>query len=114
MKELIDKLYKENDLDENELLYLLDYIKKADQDYLMAKAREMAFQHYGSNIYLRGLIEFTNYCCRDCTYCGIRASNKKADRYRLSLEQILSACTEGDRLGYSTFVLQGGEDNHYT
>jgi len=114
MKELIDKLYKENDLDENELLYLLDYIKKADQDYLMAKAREMAFQHYGGYIYARGLIEFTNYCCRDCSYCGIRASNKKADRYRLSLEQILSACTEGDRLGYRTFVLQGGEDIHYT
>ena len=63
---------------------------------------------------MRGLIEFTNYCRNDCYYCGIRCSNKKANRYRLSEEDILACCEEGDRLGFRTFVLQGGEDPYYT
>lgn len=63
---------------------------------------------------MRGLIEFTNYCKNTCTYCGIRVFNKKVDRYRLSLEDILNCCSEGYRLGYRTFVLQGGEDPYFT
>ena len=63
---------------------------------------------------MRGLIEFTNYCKNDCLYCGIRRSNREAQRYRLSEEEILSCCGEGWRLGFRTFVLQGGEDPWYT
>jgi biotin synthase len=69
---------------------------------------------YGTDVYIRGLIEFTNYCKNDCYYCGIRRGNKNASRYRLTAEQILSCADTGYELGFRTFVLQGGEDPHYT
>ena len=60
------------------------------------------------------MVEFTNYCKNNCYYCGIQGSNPNANRYRLSKEEILSACENGYQLGYRSFVLQGGEDPHYT
>ena len=65
-------------------------------------------------MYIRGLIEFTNYCKHDCLYCGIRRSNRCAERYRLTKEEILECCKEGYALGFRTFVLQGGEDPYFT
>src|SRR5690606_32011940 len=65
-------------------------------------------------VFMRGLIEFSNICRKDCLYCGIRSSNKKASRYRLTKEEILDCCCEGYKLGYRTFVLQSGEDPWYT
>ncbi len=82
--------------------------------YLHGLAREVAQAVYGKQIYIRGLIEFTNYCKNDCFYCGIRRSNKNADRYRLTPEQIMECCKEGYELGFRTFVLQGGEDPYFT
>lgn len=69
---------------------------------------------YGKDVYIRGLIEFSNYCKNNCFYCGIRCGNKKAIRYRLTKEEILECCKEGYHLGFRTFVLQGGEDLYYT
>ncbi|MBF8983694.1 [FeFe] hydrogenase H-cluster radical SAM maturase HydE [Lutibacter sp. B2] len=114
MKHLIDKLTCTHSLSEKELLYLLEHITKEDQNYLIDKAHEVRMKAYGDKVFLRGLLEFTNYCKNDCIYCGIRASNKNASRYRLSLEEILSACADGYHLGYRTFVLQGGEDPFFT
>ncbi len=71
-------------------------------------------KYCGDVVYMRGLIEFTNYCSRNCVYCGIRRENSKADRYRLTLEDILECAELGDKLGYKTFVLQGGEDAYFT
>ena len=68
---------------------------------------------YGDKVYIRGLIEFTNYCARNCVYCGIRSSNTKADRYRLTEEEILECAAIGNSLGYKTYVLQGGEDTYF-
>ncbi len=114
VKGLIDKLYKENRIERDQLLYLLDNLDDQGRDYLFARAHETRVKHYGTKVFMRGLIEFTNYCRNNCLYCGIRASNSKAGRYRLTKEQILSACQEGYRLGYRTFVLQGGEDPYYS
>lgn len=69
---------------------------------------------YGDEVYLRGLIEFTNHCKNNCYYCGIRRDNRALSRYRLSGADILSCCEEGYRLGFRTFVLQGGEDPFFT
>lgn len=69
---------------------------------------------YGNEIYIRGLIEISNICKNDCLYCGIRASNAECERYRLTKAEILECCDEGYRLGFRTFVMQGGEDMHYT
>ena len=61
-------------------------------EYLFQKARDIRIRHYGRDIFIRGLIEFTSYCRNDCYYCGIRCSNKAADRYRLTKEDILACC----------------------
>lgn len=81
---------------------------------LFAAAREIALARFGSSIYVRGLIEFTNFCRNDCLYCGIRRSNLHAARYRLTQEEILACCARGHELGFRTFVLQGGEDPYFT
>ena len=85
-----------------------------EEAILYAAARRVREHHYGKDVYLRGLIEFTNYCKNDCRYCGIRRSNTRAERYRLTEEQILRCCGQGYSLGFRTFVLQGGEDLSFT
>lgn len=114
MNKLIDKLQKNQGLEKDELLYLLDHMDEETRSYLREKAHETRMEQYGESVFMRGLIEFTNYCNKNCVYCGIRSGNPKADRYRLTLENILECCQIGHRLGYRTFVLQGGEDPHYT
>ena len=79
-----------------------------------AKAESLRDLHYGRRVFLRGLIEFTSYCKNDCYYCGLRRSNRNAERYRLTKEQILECADYGASLGFHTFVLQGGEDGHFT
>lgn len=81
---------------------------------LFAAADRVRRGIYKDTVYIRGLIEFTNYCRNNCYYCGIRRDNRNAERYRLSKEDILSCCEEGYGLGFRTFVLQGGEDPYYT
>lgn len=114
-KNLIDKLRKEKILLLSEYLFLIQN-RKLDNvsQYLFKNAREVCDSVYGKNIYIRGLIEFTNYCKNDCFYCGIRRSNSKAERYRLTCEDILSCADQGYKLGFRTFVLQGGEDGYFT
>lgn len=113
-KKLIDKLYHESLLSKDELLLLIGTTTKDEIQYLCEKANQKKEEFYGKSVYIRGLIEFTNYCKNDCYYCGIRCSNKKAIRYRLSLSDILTACEQGNALGIETFVLQGGEDPYFT
>lgn len=113
-KQIVDKLMTEKILKKEEFLLLLETDNKETIEYLKEKAREVSKKYFGNKIYPRGLIEFTNYCKNDCYYCGIRRSNSKSERYRLSEEEILSACANGYELGFRTFVLQGGEDGYYT
>lgn len=114
MKELIERLERERDLTNAEFAVLLDQSSGADRDFLFERARAVRDAHYGRKVYIRGLIELTNYCKNDCFYCGIRKSNASCERYRLTKEQILSCCESGYALGFRTFVLQGGEDGWYT
>lgn len=113
-RERINRLRSDTWLDRQELKTLLMTMDAKDEAYLYEQAREVREQIYGKDIYIRGLIEFTNICKNDCYYCGIRRSNTKVSRYRLSKEQILYCCHEGYKLGFRTFVLQGGEDLWYT
>lgn len=112
--EIIDRIEQTGNIDRETLELLLTTEDGALKEYLAAKARETAQRIYGNQVYIRGLIEFTNYCRNDCYYCGIRRSNGCAERYRLSKEEILSCCKNGYELGFRTFVLQGGEDGFYT
>lgn len=114
MQALLDKLYHRNELDKDEIVYVLQHLESGSRKRLFDYAHMTRLKHYGKKVYLRGLIEFSNYCKQDCLYCGIRASNAAADRYRLTADQILACCREGYELGYRTFVLQSGEDYRYT
>ena len=112
--ELIDKLEREHILPKNELAEIISEHTPETDEYLFEKARAVREKIYGRDVYMRGLIEFTNYCKNDCLYCGIRRSAKTAERYRLTEEQILDCCETGYGLGFRTFVLQGGEDGFFT
>lgn len=114
LKMLIDKLKKEQALTKAEWVELIEGRNAELAEYLFALAREERHHYYDHDVYVRGLIEFTNYCKNDCLYCGIRKSNSNTKRYRLSEEDILSCCGTGYELGFRTFVLQGGEDGFYT
>ena len=111
---LIDKLEKERKLAGEEFLFLINARDAETTQYLFSRATEVRQFYYRKDVYVRGLIELTNYCRRNCYYCGIRAGNKNIERYRLTKEQILDCCQEGYELGFRTFVLQGGEDMSYT
>ena len=86
----------------------------AVRELLQTEALHLRERYFGKKVYIRGLIEFTNYCKNDCYYCGIRCGNRNAKRYRLTAEEILKCCETGHRLGFRTFVLQGGEDPFFT
>jgi biotin synthase len=114
MKTIIEQLRKEGILPREDFRRLIEHRNEEAAAYLFAQAREVRETVYGKDVYMRGLIEFTNFCKNDCYYCGIRRSNRNADRYRLTKEQILECCDTGYDLGFRTFVLQGGEDPYYT
>ncbi len=109
---LVNKLEKEGDLTDSELKTLLE--TDAYDKALFEAADRVRRVRYGDAVYIRGLIEFTNYCKNNCYYCGIRRDNRCAERYRLTKEHILACCREGYALGFRTFVLQGGEDPYFT
>lgn len=111
-KSLPIKLKEEKNLGDEELLKLLS-TNEYDSE-LHTLADEVRREIYGEDVYIRGLIEISNYCKNDCYYCGIRRGNKSAVRYRLAKDDILACCEEGYKLGFRTFVMQGGEDPYYT
>lgn len=113
-EERVLRLRQDRALPAADLADLLATLTGQEADFLYAHAREVREAHYGREVYLRGLIEFTSYCRNDCYYCGLRRSNERAQRYRLSEEEILDCCDKGYDLDFRTFVLQGGEDVHYT
>ncbi|MBR2046696.1 MAG: [Agathobacter sp.] len=113
-QEIVEEVREKQNISFEQLQKLLGDATKEEVKYLYDKAREVVDGVYGTRVFKRGLIEFTNYCKNDCYYCGIRRSNACAQRYRLDKETILDCCKRGYELGYRTFVLQGGEDRYFT
>ena len=114
IREWVDQIREKQNITLEQLAGILSCDNESDIEHLHKAARQVTDEIYGNKVYIRGLIEFTNYCKNDCLYCGIRRSNKAADRYRLSEKDILECCHTGYELGFRTFVLQGGEDPYYT
>ena len=116
MRELVEHLVANRRLDNESLRALLTEcatnanVLQLLRDCAVRTAREQ----FGLGIYIRGLIEVSSYCRCDCLYCGLRRSNRSAERYRLTADEILACCAEGYKLGFRTFVLQGGEDGTHT
>ena len=114
MQAIIDKLEHTHNLSDEEFMALLALTTPEDETYLVQRAQNVREKYYGKDVYIRGLIEFTNHCRNNCYYCGIRRDNANAQRYRLTAKQILDCCATGYQLGFRTFVLQGGEDAYFT
>ncbi len=114
MNNLLEKLYETNNLTKEEIIFVLDNIDDSTKYNLYQLAQKTLDRTYGRRLFVRGLLEFTNYCKNNCMYCGIRRENRNVERYRLSEYEILLSLDEGYRLGYKTFVLQGGEDSFFT
>lgn len=113
LKILIDKLEKEHSLSVEEYEYIIENRSEESAALLREKADRVRRGIYGTDVYIRGLIEISNFCKNDCLYCGIRKGNKTCERYRLTEEEILSCCEQGYELGFRTFVMQGGEDAYF-
>lgn len=101
-------------LTKEQLAELVANYTAQDLIYAKQKASALTKKIFGNKIYVRALIEFSNYCKNNCLYCGIRCGNKSVNRYRLNEAQIISCCRTGYSLGIKTFVLQSGEDMFYT
>ncbi len=112
-RERIIILEEKKTLSREDMRILLTSMTESDEELLYQKARQVCEAYYHKAIYLRGLIEFSNYCRNDCYYCGIRRSNKKARRYRLTMDEIFACASQGYELGFRTIVLQSGEDLTY-
>lgn len=112
MNPLVQRLYEHQILPKQDLIQLI-LDEQAEQD-LQFLANRVRRRFYGTDVYFRGLIEISNYCKNNCYYCGIRRENRAIARYRLSQKDILTCCETGYRLGFRTFVLQGGEDGIHT
>ncbi len=110
MEELIDKLAEGSSLSQEEFAALYEGRSPALLEYLKERAGRKAREVFGNRVYIRGLIEFTSFCRNNCFYCGLRAGNPSAERYRLNSKDILNCCRAGYEAGFRTFVLQGGED----
>ncbi|ADY57332.1 iron-only hydrogenase maturation protein HydE [Syntrophobotulus glycolicus DSM 8271] len=112
--DLLQKLDETNSLTKEEIVRLLKNMTAEKKEKLFDLALKTRTRYYGNRVFMRGLIEISNYCRRNCLYCGIRGMNANAERYRLSESEILECCQDGYNLGYRTFVLQSGEDMWYT
>ena len=113
MLDIIQKLFETRDASDDELKLLID-LPDSETAPLRDAALKRRREFYGNDVFIRGLIEFSNYCKNNCYYCGIRAGNNQVERYHLTKDQILQCCDTGYTLGFRTFVLQGGEDLSYS
>lgn len=110
-KEIIDRISRDHSAEKEDILTILQ--DDSEDTYLFEEADKIRKQIYGTNVFLRGLIEISNYCKNNCLYCGIRRDNREINRYRLTEQEILLCCETGYELGFRTFVLQGGEDIYF-
>ncbi|MBD3410382.1 MAG: [FeFe] hydrogenase H-cluster radical SAM maturase HydE [Ignavibacteriales bacterium] len=113
MKSVTDILAADR-LERDDLLALIGARDEEGRRALYRRADDVRRATHGNVVHLRGIIEFSNYCRCDCLYCGVRASNKRVARYRMSEEEILRAAETIAEAGIKTIVLQSGEDLAYT
>jgi iron-only hydrogenase maturation rSAM protein HydE len=110
--DLIRKAEETHTLDKNEIMRLLE--DDSCNEELFNAADRTREKYVGDEVHLRGLIEFSNICKRNCLYCGLRASNSNVKRYRLTPDEIIELAKKAVDYGYKTIVMQSGEDEYYT
>lgn len=108
MNTSIKNILQNNDFSKDDIIELL-YTNQSEAKLLYQKAKEVKSCQVGDKVFLRGLIEFSNLCVKDCFYCGIRKSNKNVERYFLSDDEIIQAAKFAFDENYGSIVLQSGE-----
>lgn len=93
----------------NELISLLSIKRAKETQKLYQKAYDTKLRYIGNRVYFRGIIELSNYCSRDCYYCGIRRGNINVDRYEMSVEEVVKSALWAYRQNYGSVVIQSGE-----
>lgn len=93
---------------------IYDYLTGKNDQELFVLADRIRGDVFGKSVYLRGIIEFSNYCNQNCLYCGLRRGNREIHRYRLTMREILDCAEKIVQSGITTIVLQTGEDPYYT
>jgi biotin synthase len=101
-------------LDRDEILRWLACADPAALEELWRQADRVRREHVGDEVHLRGLIEISNHCLRQCHYCGLRAGNRDITRYRMTADEIVAAAKQARDFRYGTVVLQAGEDEGLT
>lgn len=111
MKQLLSCFLKEpSSLSKADLTRLISGLNDEELQFLIVEADKIRNEVFDKKIFMRALIEISSFCRCNCLYCGLRASNTRAERYRLTQEQVLECCSAAYTMGYRSFVLQGGED----
>ena len=113
VKVLIDELASRHTLSPDGYEQLIERRTPEAAEHLAKRADAVRREIYGNTVFVRGLIEISNICKNDCLYCGIRASNRNVERYRLDPDTIVACACDGWEYGYRTIVLQGGEETTY-
>jgi biotin synthase len=93
------------------LTFLISIRTREEFQPVFEESARLCRRHFGNRVFVRGIIEFSNYCRKGCLYCGINKANKNVGRYRLNLEEILTAAAYMKKQGALTVVLQSGEDH---
>ncbi|MDD5698143.1 MAG: [FeFe] hydrogenase H-cluster radical SAM maturase HydE [Victivallaceae bacterium] len=109
MQVILDKLKNELKLSAAELRFLLETEDEAVPARIFREAYRIKLNRVGGKVFFRGIIEFSNRCAKDCFYCGIRKSNKKVVRFRMTEDEIVNTGHWAWRNRYGSIVLQGGE-----
>lgn len=110
----IEHLATRRELPPDQWQALFETWDESDRRFAAQLAAEASRSHFGNRIFVRGIVEFSNFCRNDCLYCGLRSSNTHCRRYRLDETQILASCRSGYRYGFRTFVFQSGEDPQWS
>lgn len=115
LNEIFSKIDAAQDLDRDDLKYMLSLEKEDEVQALFDKAYQMKVETVGNKVYFRGIIEFSNICTKDCYYCGIRKSNGKTERFQLTEDEIVEGAVWAWKNDYGSLVLQSGEraDDHF-
>jgi biotin synthase len=111
---ILEKVLNKPEFSIDDIVYLLSLSDKNEIEELRKKAYSVMLENCGDKVYMRGLVEFSNYCINDCYYCGIRKSNTAISRYLLKKEEIIESAMWSVKQGYGSVVLQSGERNDDT
>ncbi len=108
--EILKRIENGDELQKEDIIYLLSTDKKREIDAIFAAADRIRKETVGDVVDIRGAIEFSNYCRKNCKYCGIGGKNTEVKRYRMTEDEVMDVVGYLHSIGLRTVILQSGED----